>query len=75
LIIVISLYLILKESIHILVQVRSFVGDSDSIETNINKWIADESPDEILGIKLVAIPKTTLHKPEFFALVLYQNPD
>jgi hypothetical protein len=58
-----------------LVQVRSFVGDSDSLATNINKWITTESPDKILDIKLVEITKTGLQRPEFFALLLYQNPN
>ncbi|KRT61703.1 MAG: hypothetical protein XU09_C0004G0205 [Thaumarchaeota archaeon CSP1-1] len=57
-----------------LVQVRGFVGTSDAIETDINKWIDSESPDKILDIKLVEITKTILKEPEFFALVLYQNP-
>lgn len=57
-----------------LVQVRGFVGTSDVIETDINKWIDSESPDKILDIKLVEITKTILKEPEFFALVLYQNP-
>lgn len=57
-----------------LVQVRGFVGTNDAIETDINKWIDSESPDKILDIKLVEITKTILKEPEFFALVLYQNP-
>lgn len=57
-----------------LVQVRGFVGTNDAIETDINKWIDSESPDQILDIKLVEITKTILKEPEFFALVMYQNP-
>jgi hypothetical protein len=57
-----------------LVQVIGFVGTNDAIETDINKWIDSESPDQILDIKLVEITKTILKEPEFFALVMYQNP-
>ncbi|MDX1372728.1 MAG: hypothetical protein R3321_09680 [Nitrososphaeraceae archaeon] len=57
-----------------MVQVTGFRGDSDSIENNINKWINDSSPERILDIKLVEITKTTLKEPEFFALVLFENP-
>lgn len=57
-----------------MVQVIGFRGDTDSIESNINKWINDSSPEKIVDIKMVEITKTTLNEPEFFALVLFENP-
>ena len=57
-----------------MVQVRSFVGSSEGIEGDINKWLNSEAPEKILDIKLVEISKTPLNESEFFALVIYENP-